>query len=1075
MSKRTPIVVIDPGHGGSVKVGGSSANNATGANGLLEKECTLDVAKRVKELLKDGTKVILTRDADVNLSLADRAKVAKDNTANLFLSIHFNGFDDPSVDGTETYVSRSPNQPSRDFADTVQRELVAVTKVRDRGVKEKNFGVIIPSRHDPATGAALAEVAFLSNPDQAKRLESDDYLQQIAEALGRAIRAHLPAVVPAEQAFAAGSFGAPMGRTASVMAPRAQLLGGAGTAASPAVPQAEIPLEPDNGGLSIGPDALDIADIIVSTTDAFGSAAIRKLMGNTISHAALYVGDGMLVEAVEGGVELKTLEQALADDSLAVAFRHPSLSEEQRLKVRDFAGQKIGKKYDFVALVKHLTYRLDRATWCPRKEGAERLSCENWVGRINLGTRTNDKWFCSELVFAAFQHAGAPLTSQPPHWQAPQDIVELELAERLGYVGHLKTPMAAAKGLGWGLGWSLASQARFTLNASVGQAGKNQPDDVYKLKQRMIDLGFDWLTLDRKMDKATIDAIRLFQSIVKGFNRVKGDGRVDVPGPTYRWLQAVNAPRWQVMPAGSKDEGFFNYELSDTADKHDYGTDWLAGTVTDAGAAYKADWLASHPSAALLTLNDVSLPKGGDTPDHAGHESGLNGDLRLPRTDGTAPGATTFKSADYDRDAARAMLEALWAQPLSKKIFFNDPMLIGEKLCTKVSGHDDHIHFEIEPPAQGAVDMVEVEGAAPKPEETPSEGQSAMAAGIGGMGARRAFARATEGTVTLGYGVPGARITDPFYRDRDEKGRTGGRSRHFGMDVSLDNSAGGGADDPRRGLVVCAALRGGIPFAELNSVRAVDKANNPVTGLGIDGQGDAVLRDADVRIMKFKSQHTDQAYGAALRLDCHYDYVNGAGEADSFTLPLELLHLITDEFLPKDGKGNVIDAATWAATGKGIGFGPGIRNGAKLSFSQLTGDQPTVLGYQGATQFPHVHYQAGYPKGKRRRFDPAVMLEPSLTIAASAATQGLISASAQALPSWEEVVYDVKAGEEYGPIWDSYRPPGLPTAARSGSERGAAIPFIEQFSQAEGHGAAAYRESPNSKKSPGVLPRPKSH
>src|SRR5262249_39859699 len=60
--------------------------------------------------------------------------------------------------------------------------------VRDRGVKESDFGVLVPNRHSPGTAATLVEVAFLSNPTQAARLADDAYKQQVAEAIAGGIR-----------------------------------------------------------------------------------------------------------------------------------------------------------------------------------------------------------------------------------------------------------------------------------------------------------------------------------------------------------------------------------------------------------------------------------------------------------------------------------------------------------------------------------------------------------------------------------------------------------------------------------------------------------------------------------------------------------------------------------------------------------------------------------------------------------------------------------------------------------------------------------------------------------------------
>ncbi|WP_336361457.1 N-acetylmuramidase domain-containing protein [Haladaptatus sp. ZSTT2] len=244
-----------------------------------------------------------------------------------------------------------------------------------------------------------------------------------------------------------------------------------------------------------------------------------------------------------------------------------------------------------------------------------------------------------------------------------------------------------------------ATTTGFTLSASVGTGGTNNPDDVRALKQRLVDLGFDWLTVDTTADAALVAVINLVQSIKNGRNDVAGDGRVDVPGDTYDWLRATNAPHWQLMPLGGAGDGFFNFERNDPADTHDYGTDWMAETVTDAGAHYRDNYLNTNPDAALLTVNDVSLPHGGDTPDHAGHETGMACDLRLARTDGNT-GGITWTSPTYDRDAMRAVLEAFGAQPLFSRALFNDTTLIAEGLCQQHAGHDDHVHIDIAPPTR---------------------------------------------------------------------------------------------------------------------------------------------------------------------------------------------------------------------------------------------------------------------------------------------------------------------------------------------------------------------------------------
>ncbi len=241
------------------------------------------------------------------------------------------------------------------------------------------------------------------------------------------------------------------------------------------------------------------------------------------------------------------------------------------------------------------------------------------------------------------------------------------------------------------------------IQGNVGAGGLNNPDDVRAVKTRLIELGFDWLdgagAIDQ-VDQLTIKTIKLFQTIKAGLNTITGDGRVDVNGDTLKWLQAFNAPRWLMMPAGSIAEGFVNTELADHSDNHDFGVDWLADTLRSAGAAYRVSFMNSHPTAPPLSINDTSLPQGGFTGAHATHQSGLASDIRLPRKDGGVGGGITVGSTSYDRNAMRAMLRAFRAQPLAKRVLLNDPVLRGEGLCVFADGHDNHGHIEIKPPAR---------------------------------------------------------------------------------------------------------------------------------------------------------------------------------------------------------------------------------------------------------------------------------------------------------------------------------------------------------------------------------------
>jgi hypothetical protein len=242
------------------------------------------------------------------------------------------------------------------------------------------------------------------------------------------------------------------------------------------------------------------------------------------------------------------------------------------------------------------------------------------------------------------------------------------------------------------------------IQSSVGLNAVNRPADVLAVKTRLVELGFNFITADNVMGPITIQAIRLFQAIKNGLNVVadhRNDGRVDVGGDTLKWLQAANAPHWQRMPAGSADEGFVNDNIADLNDNHDFGTSWMAETLRAAGQTYRADFLGDHPHAALLHINDTSLPQGGDTPVHATHESGLASDIRLPHRDGTV-GGITVNDGTYDRIAMRAMIRAFRRQPQASRIFLSDPVLVGEGLCQALQGHLNHAHFEIKPPVRVA-------------------------------------------------------------------------------------------------------------------------------------------------------------------------------------------------------------------------------------------------------------------------------------------------------------------------------------------------------------------------------------
>jgi hypothetical protein len=183
--------VIDPGHGGTTAAGGSSPSRAIGPNGLLEKDLTLDLARRVRSLLSPQVRVVLTRDEDRNLSLSRRAGIARENDAAVFLSLHFDGAADSSVDRTQAWIARDASKSTRHLAESVTKAVAGVAGTVAALPVERNLGVLLTERHSPHTSACLLEIAYLTNRDEALRLERDSYRQDVASAIAGAVHLHL--------------------------------------------------------------------------------------------------------------------------------------------------------------------------------------------------------------------------------------------------------------------------------------------------------------------------------------------------------------------------------------------------------------------------------------------------------------------------------------------------------------------------------------------------------------------------------------------------------------------------------------------------------------------------------------------------------------------------------------------------------------------------------------------------------------------------------------------------------------------------------------------------------------------
>ncbi|MSP37301.1 MAG: N-acetylmuramoyl-L-alanine amidase [Deltaproteobacteria bacterium] len=212
-------IVIDPGHGGEP--------GALSESGVTEKEITLDIALRLRRLMaQEPFEVFLTRQTDRLVPLDKRVAFANENKADLFVSIHVNWMEPRTIRALETYYVGPSDDPatlklagrenkdsgyslsdykkilekiyvdarhdeSRVLAKTIQTQLYHTLKpanpaVENRGVKSAPFVVLIGTQMP----AILAEIACLSNDDEALLLTKEAYRENIALALFQGIRAY---------------------------------------------------------------------------------------------------------------------------------------------------------------------------------------------------------------------------------------------------------------------------------------------------------------------------------------------------------------------------------------------------------------------------------------------------------------------------------------------------------------------------------------------------------------------------------------------------------------------------------------------------------------------------------------------------------------------------------------------------------------------------------------------------------------------------------------------------------------------------------------------------------------------
>jgi len=218
-------IIVDPGHGGHDP-------GTIGPEGLVEKDLTLEISRRVVELLDEASslEVVMTRETDVFVPLPDRASLGSANGADLFVSIHINSSRRTTARGVETYYLDFANEPqaeevaarenaasthriaelpgllervlnasrsreSRELALHVQNAMAAElletpTRERYAGVKTAPFHVLVGA----GMPAVLIEAGYLSNSEDAANLADVSYRGRIADAIARGILSYFGAL-----------------------------------------------------------------------------------------------------------------------------------------------------------------------------------------------------------------------------------------------------------------------------------------------------------------------------------------------------------------------------------------------------------------------------------------------------------------------------------------------------------------------------------------------------------------------------------------------------------------------------------------------------------------------------------------------------------------------------------------------------------------------------------------------------------------------------------------------------------------------------------------------------------------
>lgn len=209
-------------------------------------------------------------------------------------------------------------------------------------------------------------------------------------------------------------------------------------------------------------------------------------------------------------------------------------------------------------------------------------------------------------------------------------------------------------------------------------------DEVKELQSILDDLGFNPGPIDGIFGPKTESAVKKFQEsqglVIDGIVGPKTWSKLDPEGHNPEEIEKDSQVDTPLPRSGI---GYYT--------KKNESLQFGRRSTIEALLSLGKEWHKQHNDAPRIRIGDISREGGGKFPPHKSHQTGIDVDIGLMRSDGIED-ATNISHSSYSRPLTRELIKMVFATGSVKVIFFNDKDLIGEKLVKKWPGHDNHLH-----------------------------------------------------------------------------------------------------------------------------------------------------------------------------------------------------------------------------------------------------------------------------------------------------------------------------------------------------------------------------------------------